>query len=131
MAAFWSALLGVAVVEIGEDYVELAKLAEGAPNLLFLQVPEAKAGEIVARHAPDVAHDQGPGARVGLVGPERLDVHRGVRREVHRVDANENGNYVVRRGGTNCTDGTNVVYLDAACTMAISEACGPWRTNRP
>jgi hypothetical protein len=45
LGGFWSALLGVAVVEVGEDYVELAKLAEDAPNLLFLQVPEAKAGK--------------------------------------------------------------------------------------
>src|SRR2546423_849670 len=42
---FWSALLGVAVVEVGEDYTELARLSEGGPNLLFLQVPEAKAGK--------------------------------------------------------------------------------------
>lgn len=45
LGGFWSALLGVAVVEVGEDYVELAKLADDAPNLLFLQVPEPKAGK--------------------------------------------------------------------------------------
>ena len=35
----------MAVVEVGEDYAELARLGEDAPNLLFLQVPEAKAGK--------------------------------------------------------------------------------------
>lgn len=45
LGGFWSALLGVAVVEVGEDYVELAKLADDAPNLLFLQVTEPKAGK--------------------------------------------------------------------------------------
>ena len=45
LGGFWSALLGVAVVEVGEDYTELAKLSEDGPNLLFLQVPEAKAGK--------------------------------------------------------------------------------------
>ena len=45
LGGFWSALLGVAVVEIGEDYTELAKLSEDGPNLLFLQVPEPKAGK--------------------------------------------------------------------------------------
>ena len=39
------ALLGGAVVEVGEDYVELAKLAEDAPNLLFIKVPEAKSSK--------------------------------------------------------------------------------------
>ena len=45
LGGFWSALLGVAVVEVGEEYVELAKLADGAPNLLFIKVPEAKASK--------------------------------------------------------------------------------------
>ena len=45
LGGFWSALLGVAVVEVGEDYTELAKLSEDGPNLLFLQVPEPKAGK--------------------------------------------------------------------------------------
>ena len=45
LGGFWSALLGVAVVEVGEDYAELAKLGDDAPNLLFLQVPEPKAGK--------------------------------------------------------------------------------------
>jgi predicted enzyme related to lactoylglutathione lyase len=42
LAGFWSALLGVAVAEVGGDYAELAGLGPGAPNLLFLQVPEGK-----------------------------------------------------------------------------------------
>ena len=42
LGGFWSALLGVAVVEVGEDYAELAKLSEDGPNLLFIQVPESK-----------------------------------------------------------------------------------------
>ena len=42
---FWTALLGVAVVEVGEDYAELAKLSEDGPNLLFIQVPESKEGK--------------------------------------------------------------------------------------
>ena len=42
LAGFWSALLGVAVAEVGGDYAELAGLAPGAPNLLFLQVPDGK-----------------------------------------------------------------------------------------
>ena len=42
LAGFWSTMLGVAVTEIGEDYAELANVADGAPNLLFLKVPEAK-----------------------------------------------------------------------------------------
>jgi predicted enzyme related to lactoylglutathione lyase len=45
LGGFWSALLGVAVVEVGEDYAELAKLSEDGPNLLFLSVPEEKAGK--------------------------------------------------------------------------------------
>ncbi len=45
LGGFWSALLGVAVVEVGEDYTELARLSEDGPNLLFLQVPEQKAGK--------------------------------------------------------------------------------------
>jgi hypothetical protein len=45
LGGFWSALLGVAVVEVGEDYAELAKLSEDGPNLLFIQVPESKAGK--------------------------------------------------------------------------------------
>jgi len=45
LGGFWSALLGVAVVEVGEDYTELAKLSEDGPNLLFLQVPEPKSGK--------------------------------------------------------------------------------------
>ncbi len=45
LGGFWSALLGVAVVEVGEDYVELARLAEDAPNLLFIKVPEAKSSK--------------------------------------------------------------------------------------
>jgi predicted enzyme related to lactoylglutathione lyase len=45
LGGFWSALLGVAVVEVGEDYAELARLSDGGPNLLFLQVPEPKAGK--------------------------------------------------------------------------------------
>lgn len=45
LGGFWSALLGVAVVEVGEEYVELAKLADGAPNLLFIKVPEAKSSK--------------------------------------------------------------------------------------
>ncbi len=45
LGGFWSALLGVAVVEVGEDYAELAKLSEDGPNLLFIQVPESKEGK--------------------------------------------------------------------------------------
>ena len=45
LGGFWSALLGVAVVEVGEDYTELARLGEDAPNLLFLAVPEPKSGK--------------------------------------------------------------------------------------
>jgi predicted enzyme related to lactoylglutathione lyase len=42
LAGFWSALLGVAVAEVGGDYAELAPLVADGPNLLFLQVPEGK-----------------------------------------------------------------------------------------
>ena len=45
LAGFWSALLGVAVAEVGGDYAELTGLAAGGPNLLFLQVPEGKQGK--------------------------------------------------------------------------------------
>ena len=45
LGGFWSALLGVAVVEVGEDYTELARLGEDAPNLLFLAVPDPKPGK--------------------------------------------------------------------------------------
>jgi predicted enzyme related to lactoylglutathione lyase len=45
LGGFWSALTGVAVVEIGEDYVELANLSGDGPNLLFLAVPEPKGGK--------------------------------------------------------------------------------------
>jgi predicted enzyme related to lactoylglutathione lyase len=45
LGGFWSALLGVAVVEVGEDYAELAKLSEDGPNLLFIQVPQSKEGK--------------------------------------------------------------------------------------
>ena len=45
LGGFWSALLGIAVVEVGEDYTELARLSEDGPNLLFIQVPEGKAGK--------------------------------------------------------------------------------------
>ena len=45
LAGFWSALLGVAVAEVGGDYAELASLGPGGPNLLFLQVPEGKQGK--------------------------------------------------------------------------------------
>jgi hypothetical protein len=79
LGGFWSALLGVAVVEVGEDYVELAKLAEDAPNLLFLQVPEAKGGknrlhlDLVVpdvKSAVDVAVDVGARRAEGeLAGP--------------------------------------------------------------
>jgi predicted enzyme related to lactoylglutathione lyase len=45
LGGFWSALLGVPVVEVGEDYAELAQVSEDGPNLLFLAVPEPKAGK--------------------------------------------------------------------------------------
>ena len=45
LGGFWSALLGVAVVEVGEDYTELAKLSEDGPNLLFLAVTEPKSNK--------------------------------------------------------------------------------------
>ena len=45
LAGFWSALLGVAVKEVGADYAELASIGAEGPSLLFLQVPEAKAGK--------------------------------------------------------------------------------------
>ncbi len=45
LAGFWSALLGLAVKEIGGDYAELASIGLEGPSLLFLQVPEAKAGK--------------------------------------------------------------------------------------
>jgi predicted enzyme related to lactoylglutathione lyase len=43
LAGFWSALMGLAVTEVGPDYAELAPLFDGGPTLLFLQVPEGKA----------------------------------------------------------------------------------------
>jgi len=45
LGGFWSALLGLAVVEVGEDYAELANLSGDGPNLLFIQVPEGKGGK--------------------------------------------------------------------------------------
>jgi predicted enzyme related to lactoylglutathione lyase len=42
LGGFWSALLGLAVTEVGPDYAELAPLYPGGPTLLFLQVPEGK-----------------------------------------------------------------------------------------
>jgi predicted enzyme related to lactoylglutathione lyase len=42
LAGFWSALLGLAVTEVGPDYAELAPLYDGGPTLLFIQVPEGK-----------------------------------------------------------------------------------------
>jgi predicted enzyme related to lactoylglutathione lyase len=45
LAGFWSALLGVAVKEVGPDYAELASIGPEGPSLLFLQVRDAKAGK--------------------------------------------------------------------------------------
>ena len=39
LGGFWSTLLGLAVVEVGEDYAVLAKLSEDGPNLLFTAFP--------------------------------------------------------------------------------------------
>ena len=85
LGGFWSALLGVAVVEVGEDYTELAKLSEDGPNLLFLQVPEPKAGknrlhlDLVVpdvKSAVDSALDLGARRAEGeLAGPVPLDGH--------------------------------------------------------
>jgi predicted enzyme related to lactoylglutathione lyase len=45
LAGFWSALLGVSVKEVGGDYAELASIGPEGPALLFLRVPEEKAGK--------------------------------------------------------------------------------------
>lgn len=60
LAGFWSALLGLAVAEVGPDYAELAALYPGGPTILFLQVPEGKA--VKNRVHLDLAVDDVPRA---------------------------------------------------------------------
>jgi predicted enzyme related to lactoylglutathione lyase len=92
LAAFWSRLLEVDVVDADDDWIDVGPLAEGGPLLAFQRVPEAKTDKN-RLHLDVRVRDLADGAaRAAALGARPLAAARGTPNAPWQVFADPEGN---------------------------------------